>query len=90
MEQIEVEKIKAGEIHSRPSPTLKDALAKTQVTWENYFQSEVDFLNELRATFHGTWFRVTSADFRLEMIRQRAVLLRRYLREWVDGEDETP
>ena len=85
MEQIEVEKIKAGEIHSRSSPTLKDALAKTQVAWENYFQTEVDFLNELRATFHGTWFRVISADFRLEMIRQRAVLLRRYLRAWVDG-----
>ena len=90
MEEIEIEKIKTGEIHSRLSPTLKDALANTQAGWENYFQTEVDFLNELRATFHGTWFRVISADFRLEMIRQRAILLRRYLREWVGAEDEIP
>lgn len=88
MEEVEVEKIKAGEIHSRLSPSLTDAVGKTQVAWDNYFQTEVDFLNELRGTFHGTWFRVISADFRLEMIRQRGMLLRRYLREWVGSEDE--
>ncbi|HEY4273573.1 MAG TPA: lysozyme inhibitor LprI family protein [Candidatus Udaeobacter sp.] len=65
------------------TPEQAVALRKAQTAWENYRAEEMNWLGALRATVHGTMYRVFGADIDRQLVRKHVKRLRVYRDEWL-------
>jgi hypothetical protein len=75
-------------LDKRCSESQREALRRSQKSWEKFFEGEANFTAALRETVRGTMYRVISAGYQLELVRERVKNLRLYRDEWLDLQPE--
>ncbi len=67
------------ELISKLDDNKKDYFKKSQQDWLVYKESEILFINELYLSMEGTMYLLVSASDRLELIKSRALELKKYI-----------